>query len=37
MRIVSLLVALSILISGCGYKGPLYLPKKAPEQHQESK
>ena len=31
MRTLLLLTALSLLLAGCGYKGPLTLPKPKPE------
>jgi predicted small lipoprotein YifL len=31
MRSAICLVALALLFSGCGYRGPLYLPKSKPE------
>ena len=31
MRAAIFLVVLAVLTSGCGYKGPLYLPKPKPE------
>lgn len=31
MRAAICLVVLAVLASGCGYKGPLYLPKPKPE------
>ena len=31
MRPLLLLMALAVLLAGCGYKGPLYLPKPKPE------
>ena len=31
MRAAICLVVLAVLIAGCGYKGPLYLPKPKPE------
>jgi predicted small lipoprotein YifL len=31
MRVPLLLVAAALSIMGCGYKGPLYLPKPKPE------
>ena len=31
MRAAIFLVVLAVLCSGCGYKGPLYLPKPKPE------
>ena len=31
MRPFLLLIALAVLLAGCGYKGPLYLPKTKPE------
>jgi predicted small lipoprotein YifL len=30
MRIVYTLIALAVLLAGCGHKGPLYLPKPKP-------
>ncbi|MGL6071231.1 LPS translocon maturation chaperone LptM [Craterilacuibacter sp.] len=36
MRTVITLLALSVLISACGYKGPLYMPKDAPVKTQET-
>lgn len=30
MRLPVLLIALAVLLAGCGYKGPLYLPKPKP-------
>jgi len=30
MRILPLLIALAVLLAGCGYKGPLVLPKPKP-------
>lgn len=34
MRTMISLVALCLLATACGYKGPLYLPKDAPAKHQ---
>jgi len=31
MRAAIFLVVLAVLFSGCGYKGPLYLPKPKPD------
>ena len=31
MRAAIFLIVLAVLASGCGYKGPLYLPKPKPE------
>jgi predicted small lipoprotein YifL len=31
MRALLLLIAIAALSAGCGYKGPLYLPKPKPE------
>ena len=31
MRAVLSLIVLAVSIAGCGYKGPLYLPKPKPE------
>jgi predicted small lipoprotein YifL len=31
MRALLSLIALAVSIAGCGYKGPLYLPKPKPE------
>ena len=31
MRALLLLTAFSLLLAGCGYKAPLYLPKPKPE------
>jgi predicted small lipoprotein YifL len=31
MRAPLLLIAFTVLLAGCGYKGPLYLPKPKPE------
>ena len=31
MRAAIFLLVLSVLLSGCGFKGPLYLPKPKPE------
>ena len=31
MRALLLLVACALFAAGCGYKGPLYLPKSKPE------
>jgi len=31
MRPLLLLMALAVLLAGCGYKGPLYLPKPKPD------
>jgi len=31
MRVPVSLVAVALSIAGCGYKGPLYLPKPKPE------
>jgi predicted small lipoprotein YifL len=31
MRAPLLLIAFTVLLAGCGYKGPLYLPKSKPE------
>jgi len=31
MRALLLLIAVAALSAGCGYKGPLYLPKPKPE------
>jgi len=31
MRAAIRLLVLAVLLSGCGYKGPLYLPKPKPE------
>ena len=31
MRAAICLAVLAVLVSGCGYKGPLYLPKSKPE------
>jgi predicted small lipoprotein YifL len=30
MRPLTLLLALGVLLAGCGHKGPLYLPKPKP-------
>jgi predicted small lipoprotein YifL len=32
MRLAPLLVSLSLLLAGCGYKGDLYLPPPGQEQ-----
>ena len=47
MRPLLSLIALAVLLAGCGYKGPLYLPKpkpgaqstapKSPRGHNEKK
>jgi len=34
MRALSPLIALAVLLAGCGYKGPLYLPKPKPGAQQ---
>lgn len=31
MRALLSLIAVAVWIAGCGYKGPLYLPKPKPE------
>jgi len=31
MRAAISLILLAVLLAGCGYKGPLYLPKPKPE------
>ena len=31
MRTLLSLMALAVLLAGCGHKGPLYLPKSKPE------
>jgi len=31
MRAVVLLIASALIVAGCGYKGPLVLPKPKPE------
>ena len=31
MRPLLSLMALALLLAGCGYKGPLYIPKPKPE------
>ena len=31
MRAVLSLIALAVSLAGCGYKGPLYLPKPKPD------
>ena len=31
MRTLLSLMALAVLLAGCGHKGPLYLPKPKPE------
>ena len=31
MRAAIFLIVLAVLASGCGYKGPLYLPKPKPD------
>jgi predicted small lipoprotein YifL len=31
MRTAILLAVLAVLLAGCGYRGPLYLPKSKPE------
>lgn len=38
MRTMISLVALCLLATACGYKGPLYLPKDAPakQQHKDA-
>ncbi|EEG07165.1 conserved hypothetical protein [Pseudogulbenkiania ferrooxidans 2002] len=33
MRTMISLVALCLIVTACGYKGPLYLPKDAPAKH----
>ncbi|WP_365775151.1 lipoprotein [Nitrosomonas sp.] len=33
MRILGLLLLLQLLLSSCGYKGPLYLPQDQPVQN----
>lgn len=38
MRLVALLALAALLLAGCGFKGPLYLPQKpAPAQHQDQR
>lgn len=32
MRAFVLLIVLAVLMQGCGYKGPLYLPPQQPAQ-----
>lgn len=34
MRVLQYLIALAVLLAGCGYKGPLYLPKPKPGAQQ---
>ena len=34
MRALLLLIACALLLSACGYKGPLVLPKPTPEAQQ---
>jgi len=31
MRPAISLIVLAVLLAGCGYKGPLYIPKSTPE------
>ncbi|WP_164504218.1 lipoprotein [Nitrosomonas sp. HPC101] len=33
MRILGLILLLSLLLSACGYKGPLYLPQDQPAEN----
>jgi predicted small lipoprotein YifL len=37
MRLASLLVLCMLLLQGCGYKGPLYLPEKNPNANAPSR
>jgi predicted small lipoprotein YifL len=38
MRLLSIVLAASLMLAGCGSKGPLYLPEqKYPQPEQESK